>query len=77
MQSELDSEKRAKNESALLRQTAPSGFQKMRFFEKGWQIASKLMFSMKVAILCLLELLEEPETAEFRAALSVYVNTFL
>jgi hypothetical protein len=41
VQSEPNLQKSAKNESVLLGQTAPFGFQKNAFFEKDWQIASK------------------------------------
>ncbi|MCA9980255.1 MAG: hypothetical protein KDD89_05465 [Anaerolineales bacterium] len=52
MQSEPNLEKSAKNESGLLRQVAPIGFQKIHFFENDWQIASKIdVFNENICIM--------------------------
>ncbi len=42
VQSEPNLEKSAKNESELLRQVTSISFQKIHFFEKDWQIASRI-----------------------------------
>ncbi len=74
MQPELDSENSAKNKSTLLRQAAPIGFQKMHFFEKGWQIACITDVCNECYDIMSIQTTKDPRTAEFSAAKFVYVN---